>query len=406
MSRLKTLRYAHRSVCIGVTIVTSGCFGSLDKQQMNASDPRRARLEKRREQLRMQALKQSQSETTADASDESPVNVLLINGDPLSVEDVLKWIRPELDRLADELPPDEYQVQMIELLQQELRERAESQLLYQVADRHLRPQERQRVEKFVDDRIQEIVTREHGGRQSRYEQHLRQQGIDPAEDRERIRREMLVLAYLQKEIRPKVADPTRREIQQYYDEYCAEIQAAQKRSMGLIEIPIGDTDAVGYPLDEPLTAQQAYQRCRQAQAEINSGAPFGQVARKYSLGINAANGGNWGLVTRDGVRARWEPAVDALYRLNEGQTSSVIETPEACFLVKCTSIERPERKSFIELQKVLIERFRNHQFELEARELIAELYENADIQPQDPSRFLRALAMAASDEAELSLATR
>jgi len=211
---------------------------------------------------------------------------------------------------------------------------------------------------------------------------------------------MVVLAYLQATVEPRVAEPTRREMLEYYDRYRAELVEQEKRSMRLIDIPIGRKDALGQRLDRPISAEQARRTCQSARDEILGGASFADVAEKYSFGINAETGGDWGEVTRDGMRKRWLPAVDALYTLSEGQTSGVIETDEACFLVQCTKIDRPEEQSFTEMQAQLIERYKNAQFDMMTREIVAEMHDKAHIRPANPGRFLRAVVEAAPKHAD------
>lgn len=344
-------------------------------------------------QARKDAMEQNPA--AADENDTSPVGVLFVNGEPLTVEEVLKWIRPRLEEMAAELPPAEYARELVEVARAEIRSRAEGILLEKVAERGLGEQESKRLEQFVDQRVREIVNTEHGGRQARYEESLRERGITVAEDRARVRREMLVVAYLQRTVGNRVAEPTRRELEQAYQEYLSLQNEQQERRMSLIDIPVGDTDATGRKLSAPIPRDHARTKARRALEKLRSGVAFDEVAQEYSEGINAYNGGDWGWVTRDGVKPRWQAAVDTLYTLGTGQTSGVVETDDACFIVRCTEVKQPEIKSFAEIQPELVEFFRNKQFDGLARELVSKLYENSQVSPANPGRFLRAVVEAA-----------
>ena len=107
-------------------------------------------------------------------------------------------------------------------------------------------------------------------------------------------------------------------------------------------------------------------------------------------------------MSKDGTRARWQPAIDSLYSLQVGAVSSVVETAEAFFVVKCAAAERSEPQSFVEIQKDLVKKFKNRQFDMLTRELIARQYEEADVKPANPGRFLRAVVEAAPKPGELS----
>lgn len=383
-----------RGIVAAATLVCCAC----SHEERYGRDPAKvdhppAALEKETiERARQAAMLEEQQPPDDDLS---PVGVLFVNGEALTVEDVLKWIRPDLRELAGKLGPKEYAAKLIERAQAEIRSRAEGMLLQQVAERQLKDQERQRLEQFVDGRIREIVNTEHGGRQTRYEEWLSERGLTPADDRARIRREMLIVAHLQRTIGNKVAEPTRRELEQYYSEYASETAARRQRHMLLIDVPIGDTDATGRSVTAPVPPEFGRTKAARALARIRAGEPFAAVAREYSEGIQSSSGGDWGWVTRDGVKPRWQPAVDALYRLEEGEVSDIVESEEACFIVCCADIEDVEVQSFADIQPELVERYKNRQFDALARTLVRELYQNARIRPENPARFLRAVVEAA-----------
>ncbi|MCB9849985.1 MAG: peptidylprolyl isomerase [Phycisphaerales bacterium] len=370
----------------------TGCKGPEKKEDKNATvtPPQKRKVI---EAARRDMLREEREPAAVD--DTEPVEVLFVNDDAITVDDILKWARPKLDELRKEVSADEYQSRMIELLRAEIRAQAERRLISQVARKDIGDQMNERLEQFVDGRIRDIVNSDHGGRESRYRDWLRERGITPEEDRERIKREMIVVGYLQRMVGPKVAEPTRREIERFHQDYIASQQEKQKRRMLLIDIPYGDTDAAGERLSPPITLSAARNRAEQAMTKLRAGDDFSTVAAQYSQGINGYNGGDWGWVTREGVRPRWEKAVDELYRLGENQYSDIIQTDDALFIVDCAEIEHLDVPSFEELQPKLIEAFKQQQYELLARELVGELFAKADVRPENPGRFLRAVVEAA-----------
>lgn len=360
-----------------------------DTVRAHASREDRAAIESARlEMLR-------EEERPGDPDDPSPVPVMFVNGEALTVEDVLKWVRPALNEMRAELSPEEYQAKMLELLRAEVRAQAERTVISQEAQKRMGAPVVERLDAFVDGRIRDIVNQEHGGRESRYREWLQQRGITLEEDRERIRREMLVVAYLQRTIGPKVAEPTRRELQRFHEEYTASTLEKRKRKMSLIDIPYGDRDATGRKVTAPVPLEDARRRADRALAKIRAGEDFAAVARDYSEGVNAPSGGDWGWMTRDGVKPRWKPAVEELYKLEPGQTSSVIQTDETLFIVRCAEIEPVELPSFEAMQPRLVESFKQQQFEVLTRELVRELFDAAEVRPRNPGRFLLAVVEAA-----------
>jgi peptidyl-prolyl cis-trans isomerase SurA len=65
-------------------------------------------------------------------------------------------------------------------------------------------------------------------------------------------------------------------------------------------------------------------------ADIKGGASFDQMASVYSQGSQKNQSGDWGWVERSVLR---KELADVAFTLKAGQTSGVIETPEACYLM-------------------------------------------------------------------------
>ncbi len=387
--------------CVIFSIAASGCSHQ-DRYGRNPDELKTKRPPKDERAIRLAKSEAMLESENDDINDVSPVSTLFVNGIAIRADDVLKWVRYDLAKLARELPPQEYQRQMIEVLRRQVRSEAESVLLEQAAKRRLHDEEMEKLEQFVDARIREVINKDHGGRQTRYEQWLRDRGVSMLEDRQRIRRDMMIIAHLQRSVGHKVAEPTRREIEEFYEQYLAELKVGNRRRMSLIDIPFGRVDAVGERLFPAVKKSDARQNAEAALRRVKGGEDFAIVAKDVSKGIYAATGGDWDWVSKDGARERWQPAIDALYALNAGGISEVVESDGVFFIVKCTDMERTEPQSFVDIQKDLIQKFKTRQFDYLTRELIAKQYENADVKPTNPGRFLRAVVEAAPKPGELA----
>lgn len=391
---LAGIRGWHRAALavLAAVVGLAGCTGKKAAEDEKTHAPRRDQpvIDAARREL------QREEQAPAGPDDALvPAPVLFVNGDPITVEDVMKWVRPDLAQMKKDLPPDEYHAKMIELLRAEVRAQAERRVLSQEAEKRMGEQMTERIEQFVDGRIRDIVNEQHGGREARYRDWLRDRGISPEEDRDRIRRELLVVAFLQRTVGPRVAEPTRRELEAFHADYIADALKNRKRRMELIDIPYGPRDATGREVSVPVAEADARARAERALGRLREGADFGEVAREYSEGINAASGGDWGWVKTEGMRARWQPAVDGLFQLEAGAVSDVIQTPDAFFIVRCGEIEPVETPSFEEIQPKLIASFKQQQFEVLAREVVRDLFDKADVRPENPARFLLAVVNAA-----------
>jgi hypothetical protein len=316
----------------------------------------------------------------ASAVADSDTSVLVINGETITIEQILKPLRKELTEKAASLTPARYQTYLRETLTRRIREEARDLLLHQQASRRLTDQEKQALEHFVDKEIRNRVNKNYGGRQTRYESALEAEGSSLSQERERIRREFIIVRYLHQTVGTQTAAPTRNDLWRFFEEQKSSLIKPERREMFLIE-------------QKPDAAGRA--RIEQARAALTDGRPFEEVARDCSSDAHAAEGGAWGLITKDSVREKFVPAVEALFRLASGQTSGIIEAPDALFIVRCGAIEPQEKPDFEKLQPELVKRFNDFQFNVQVEELIGRLHAQAVIRPENINLFLQRVIDAA-----------
>lgn len=311
-----------------------------------------------------------------------PVDVLFINEDSITVVDAVEPVRTELAAQRAAMPPNQFAQMVDKVLRDRIRTMARDLLLYQEASRRLSDQEAEYLEKFTDQRIREIVQKEHAGRQVRWEQAMAEQGLTPEKAREKIRRELVVIRHLQQVITPRIQEPTRRELLNFYEKVRPELSSPERRQMLLIEIP------------KDGNAAAARQTAKTAQTELQSGTPFEEVARRWSKGVHAEDGGDWGMINPDSITGRWAQAAEALVNLPAGGTSGIIETESGYFIVRVGMIEPRQEPGFAEVQRDLTERYRDQQFNMLVDELVLRLQERAVIRPENLNLFLEAAVNA------------
>ncbi|MCH8853010.1 MAG: hypothetical protein IID41_10215, partial [Planctomycetes bacterium] len=148
---------------------------------------------------------------------QTPSSVLRVNDDLITIEDVLDPLKAGLrgDRLASSRT--ERRRLIVERVRSELVVQVQDILLYQEASKGITDPILTVVDQYVDQEIRDRVTREFGGRQSRFEVHLASKNMTIEDAREKVRRRILVVKYLQDNIIPKIADPTREELLEHYE---------------------------------------------------------------------------------------------------------------------------------------------------------------------------------------------
>lgn len=274
-----------------------------------------------------------------------------------------------------------------------VRRRIEDALLHQEALADMADGDLEYLERYVDQILRETVQQEHDGRQRAYERKLLSQGTTLDEQRDRIRRELVVQRYLGRELRSRIVDPTRRELMRYFEQAKVDLSKPERREMFLIDVPI-EAAAPGGVQDD--VADLAGSRIEAAQGALADGVSFATVAARYSKGIHAADGGAWGWVSRTGLRPRWQPALEALFSLEEGQVSNLRVTDDAYFIVRCGRIEEATEPDFQAIQPELQERYRLVQQRVYLQELMTRLRAEADLDPQRVDQFVATVARQAS----------
>jgi len=368
---------------------------------------------------------------------------LTVNGDVIKAAEILKPIRQELAEKAGTLSPDAYGKYVRQLVTQLTREKITELLLRQRASVRLGERDEKALDAIVDNRMRRQVTQLGGGVQWQYESLLAKRGTTLEKERQRIRNQLVIQRYLQLNILPKVQTPTRDELYALFDKTKGEVARPERRRMSLIEINILKRLKQGN--DQPTRQQladardKAMQTAHEAQNTLAEGplaegplaegslaegslaegsrplaegsitegpqadnpqadSPkqfFAKVARQYSDGIQASNGGDWGWVSQGSLRKRWEPAIEMLYKLKPKTFSDIVETQDAIFIVYCDEIQQRVVPDFVKMQPQLTERFRAEQYNKMINKLIDELYEKARIEPGTIERFLNAIVKQA-----------
>lgn len=364
---------------------------------------------------------ESASSVTHDPTAQTtPVDRLTVNDETVEAGELWKDLHDELAGQANMLSPQGYRSYVARRAAQLITDKIAEMLLYQQASLRLSPEMTTRVDKYVDGDIRKIVTSEHGGVQRRYEKYLESQGRTLEDVHDKLRRRIVVTSYLEAEVRPKMAEPTRAELLAAFEATAESARRPARRSMSLIDVRIskqgrtgtahqsaGRTDERGGQSPPDAAARAAaLSRIQAVQTELLSGAKFADVARRSSDGLHAADGGAWGWVTRGSVRERFEPAVEALYRLSAGEVSDVIEAKDGFFLVRCDGIDPGAEPDFQALQPRLKERHFLAAYDRSITKLVADLREKARIEPANLERFHAALVEAAPDPADARIQSR
>jgi hypothetical protein len=333
------------------------------------------------------------------------VDRLIVNAEVVEASALWDGLYDELAVQAKMLDPAEYRAFIEQRAAQLIADKIPEMLLHGQASSRLTESMNAGVDKYVDSEIRRIVSTQYDGVQRKCEKDLESKGSSLENLRRRLRREIVITSYLDAEIKPKVAEPTRAELAAAYEASADSFRRPERRQMSLIDMRVHNQlpEQPGSPSPRALEAARAAARSRAeaAQSQLKAGASFAEVARQYSDGLHADEGGSWGWVTRGSVRDRFEPAVAALYRLGAGEVSDLIETEDAFFLVRCDAVDEGYEPDFQTLQPELAERLFSAAYNRQIMEALNELRKHARIEPADLDRFHAALVAAAPSRGSL-----
>lgn len=181
----------------------------------------------------------------------------------------------------------------------------------------------------VTERIQAIVADEFGGDEARLTEMLRRNRMTKPEWIRHIRENMIVSAMRQLQVGKKTVVSPRR-VKEYFAEHMDEFAEEGGVRVRVILIP---------PAQGAAAAEAAL-------AELKKGAPFEEVAKKYSSDAKAKEGGDWGFVVPE---ATFAPAVaEALRGLKVGEHSGILEQGGYRSIVQKTEVRKGRRPTLAE----------------------------------------------------------
>ncbi|NLX12720.1 MAG: hypothetical protein GXY44_03585 [Phycisphaerales bacterium] len=335
--------------------------------------------------------------------------ILFVNGDTISVHELLEPIIDQLRQQAVALSPGQYQYAFLRTVQRELDSQISRLLVYQEAKKEYREQAKEAVEKETDRLLKATINHRFGGSQVRYETHLKSLGLTLDDRKEFFRRQVMVLAFLRERFQPLLTIPPRREMMKYYETHMDQFRRPARAEMFLIDVPyeklLGKSLAEATPSELADARVQARRRLEEARAELDSGIAFAEVAKTYSLGIRRSLGGDWGEIVPGALTGRWAKAAETLFTLQEEQVSEIVETDQSMFIVKCGKYTPEQRVSFEEAQEQIITRIQDEQNERLTQNYIIQLLNRATISQDQRLDFLYAVYAASPKPKEDTMTT-
>ena len=121
---------------------------------------------------------------------------------------------------------------------------------------------------------------------------------------------------------------------------------------------------------------KAEKEIKEISKKQKEGVDFSELAKQYSEGPSASNGGDLGYFPRGAMVKEFE---DAAFALKPGEVSGIVRTPFGLHLIKAVDARKAGIMKFAEIKDKVIERLTMLERRKEMEKYIAELRKKADI---------------------------
>lgn len=172
---------------------------------------------------------------------------------------------------------------------------------------------------YIDQEYDEVLNRDFGGDRARFLQYLSVRGLTARDYREMIH-DRVVVNVMRQENRKSQSEISPERIEAFYVKN--KLRFYQSEAMHLRQIiltPLADEGLL------PLR-----QTAKEIISQLNAGANFGDLARKYSQDEMSRKGGDWGWIERKDIRKELS---EVAFSLQPGQYSQPVELANTVFIL-------------------------------------------------------------------------
>lgn len=318
------------------------------------------------------------SATSGGAGDDTEVFnasvIARVNGAPIFAGDVLQQYGEYLLKAREKLPPDKYTELRNEIIRRDLRNHIERRLLVERMRSKLKPDQVKVLEQHLDKLFEEqMVTKLKNElkvtTRTELELALNERNTSLQALRNSFGNDRMAMEFLFSSIdRPPPA--TRPEIVAYYQEHLDDFAVPARVKWQQIQVSI----------DRRVSKAQAEAKLAEAQRELAAGVPFETVAKKYSDGATASEGGVWDWI-RAGSLADTELEAK-LFAMPVGEISEVHATRDAFQIVRVIDREAESRTPLADVQDDIAERIKKERERDLPKQFVESLFENAIIETE------------------------
>jgi len=220
-------------------------------------------------------------------------------------------------------------------------------LLYQQAKREFGTKLDEQLEKLADAETQKFIV-SFGGDYAQAEHALKQDGMNWANFKDYQKKIILSQYYVSIKL-PEQRPATYHELLQTYNNMKEELFTTPgKLEFALIDIELAKLK----PADPKQTAEQIGRNlAAELMGRLRSGEDFNDLAKRYSHGYNASDGGRWKPVQPESLAKPYDVLAVEAEKIRHGQVAGPIESGGHIFIMKLIDKQKKTVEPFEKVQK-------------------------------------------------------
>lgn len=264
----------------------------------------------------------------------------IVNGYVITYSEVREFVQPALLQLRRDYSGEE------------LRERvraAQLDALQSLIDRRLIIDEYytkgyRLPDNIVDTQIDEIIATEFNNDRVAFIKTLQAENITLSQYRDRLRERLIVQAMRNHKLQQQIVISPYR-IEKYYQEHLDDFKVGDQIKLRMIFIRRGQPPASAEGEPPPIDPQRRL--AEEILTKLREGDSFESLARVYSQGREAQQGGDWGWIGRNILA---QPLDEAAFALRPGQHSDIIETRDGYYILFVEDFKPAHTKPLAEVR--------------------------------------------------------
>jgi len=268
---------------------------------------------------------------------------VIVNDSVITSQEVESAIAPLVEMLARQYrnDPRTFQEKLQQTRQAKIEELVERELIlheFKTAGYHL-------PESVIDDAIQDRI-KERFGNRATLAKTLQAQGISFETFRKQIRDDYIVRAMIQTKVSADKIIISPQKVETYYNANRDKYQVPDQVKLRMIVLnKRGEDDA-----SPKRVAQEILNK-------IKEGASFAEMASIYS-DAQRSQGGDRGWIERDTLK---KELADVAFSLKQGEHSSVVDLPEACYILFAEEVRSAHTRPLAEVREEIEEILKNEE---------------------------------------------